>query len=213
MTAEQTSLAEETCAAGVEAGVDVDMSSMEAVEPWESYPWLHFFYAVVALALVGTGLLIQFPDLRARFVGGYGQTLAWWHEWTGVAMLVLPVLWFVLAPSAAWDTIVLRSWRRDKLALHAVNLWFTIVSGTVFVITGFLLWFQRTLPDPVIDWSYVLHDVFSYALYVMIPVHIVISLGRTLRNLRARLARVRLAVTGGQQLEKGRTSREGLTCW
>jgi len=212
VTREQTNLAGDVYSADAEVGMDVDVP-VEFAEPWASYPWLHFFYAVVALGLVGTGLLIQFPDLRARFVGGYGQTVAWWHEWAGVAMLVLPVLWFALAPSAAWDTIVLRSWRRDKLALHAVNLWFTIVSGVVFVVTGFLLWFQRTLPDSVIDWSYVLHDVFSYALYVMIPVHIVISLGRTLRNLRARLGRIRLAVTGRQEVEKATTSREGLTCW
>ncbi|RMD81331.1 MAG: cytochrome b/b6 domain-containing protein [Candidatus Dadabacteria bacterium] len=212
MTKETTSLAEDLAMSQAQVGEELDLP-VDLAEPWASYPWLHFFYAVVALGLVATGLLIQFPDLRARFVGGYGQTLAWWHEWAGVAMLVLPALWFAVSPSAAWETLVLRSWRRDKLALHAVNLWFTIVSGIVFVVTGFLLWFQRTLPDPVIDWSYVLHDVFSYALYVMIPIHVVISLGRTVRNLRARLGRLRLAVTGGQELEKATTSREGLTCW
>ncbi len=210
MNAQRTSLAED-----LETPVEAPAEpvSSRAFEPWASYPWFHFLYATVVFVLVATGLLIQYPDWRARLIGGYGQTVAWWHEWAGVAMLVVPLLAFALGPAEAWETIQLRSWRLEKLAIHAINLWFTIVSGAVFVVTGFLLWFQRGLPDPVIDWSYTLHDVFSYALYVMIPLHVLASLGRTVRNLRARLVRVRLLVTGGQRTEKVRTSREGLTCW
>jgi len=212
---DQSALAEGPFVAGEETG-EFDPAAFldeSAAEPWESYPWFHFFYAVVALGLVATGLLIQFPDLRARFIGGYGRTVAWLHEWSGVGMLVVPLLALMLAPAMAWETVQLRSWRRDKLWIHAANLWFTIVSGIVFVVSGFLLWFQQGLPDPVIDWSYVFHDIFSYVLYVMIPLHILVSLGRTVRNLRARLGRLRPARTGGQRIERSKASREGLTCW
>jgi len=168
------------------------------VEPWASYPWVHFFYGAVVLGLVATGVLIQFPDLRAKLIGGYGQLLAAWHEWLGVAMVAIPVAAFALGPSAAIETVQLRSWRRDKLGFHALNLWFTIVSGVVFIVTGFVLWFAGSFPDAAVDWSYDLHDWFSYALYVLLPLHVVTSFGRTVRNLRARLARLRAVVTGGR---------------
>jgi len=141
--------------------------------PWRSYGRLHLAYSLVVLVLIATGLPIQFPDLRASLVGGYGRTLATVHEWAGVALLAVPVLAVVAAPGDALETIQIRSWRRDNLRLHAVNLWFTLVSGAVFVATGFIMWLQAGLPDGVVDAATEIHAALSYALYVMVPLHVI----------------------------------------
>ncbi|MFQ5479510.1 MAG: cytochrome b/b6 domain-containing protein [Candidatus Binatia bacterium] len=141
--------------------------------PWASYFQLHLWYSAVVLVLIATGITIQFPDLRAAFIGGYGRLLATVHEWAGVVMLAVPLVAVASAPSRALETIRIRSFRTDNLRFHAFNLWFTLVSGVVFIVSGFVLWFQMSLPYAVVDLSTELHVVFSYGLYAVIPLHII----------------------------------------
>ena len=114
-----------------------------------TYHGLHASYAVVVLVLVATGLLIQYPDLRAALAGGYGRTFATVHEWAGVAMLALPAIALVLSPRKAIEVIEIRSYQRTELRLHAVNVWFTLLGGAGLIVTGFLMWFPRSLPDSI----------------------------------------------------------------
>jgi cytochrome b subunit of formate dehydrogenase len=136
-----------------------------------TYHGLHAVYAVVVLALVATGLLIQHPDLRAALAGGYGRTFATVHEWAGVAMLALPAVALVLSPRKAIDVIEIRSYQRRELRLHAVNLWFTLLGGAGLIVTGFLMWFP-SVPYAILDTSADMHSALSYALCVMIPLHL-----------------------------------------
>lgn len=140
--------------------------------PWR---WLHITYALVVLLLVATGLPIQFPDLRARLVGGYGRSIATVHEWGGVAMLALPLLALAWAPSWATTSFRLRARHRRDLGLHAANLWFTLLSGMLLIATGFIMWMPDRLPLPLVDNSAQLHAAASWALYVMLPVHLLVT--------------------------------------
>jgi len=155
------------------------------------YHRLHLWYTAVVLALIVTGLPIQFPDLRATIVGGYGSTIAAVHEWTGVAMTVIPVLAFALAPRRALETIRARTWRRDDFRFHAINLWFTLVSGAIFIVSGLLMWFPAAMPDLVLDVSAELHRAFACALYVALPLHLVSSRVRIIASVKGWWARVR----------------------
>ncbi len=159
------------CPVGEEAGADEP--------PGARYRWVHALYAVIILVLIATAIPIQFPDLRAWLIGGYGRTIATVHEWAGVAMLALPVVVFAAKPHAALETISIRSYRREHLRFHAFNLWFTLVSGVVFIVTGFVMWFPTRLPHLLTDTSTDVHGWLSYVLYVMIPLHLMVASGRT----------------------------------
>ncbi|MFQ5352002.1 MAG: cytochrome b/b6 domain-containing protein [Candidatus Binatia bacterium] len=168
----------------------LDADVLESVQCDRPYYRLHLWYSAVVLVLIFSGLPIQFPDLRAKLIGGYGSSIAAVHEWTGVAMTVLPVLAFAVAPSRAFETIRLRSWRRDDFGLHAVNLWFTLVSGAVFIISGLLMWFPASMSDAVLDVSAELHRAFAYVLYAAVPLHLISSRVRIVASVSGWWARV-----------------------
>ncbi len=156
-----------------------DEMQTEAAAMPSSYFALHLGYSLVAIALLATGLLIQLPDWRGYFIGGYGRQLATIHEWVGVAMLVLPLFSLLRRPAATRLALRIRSYKREHLRLHAVNLWFTVLSGVVFIVTGFIMWFQGSLPDSIVDVSIELHVIFTYALLVVIPIHLITSFRRS----------------------------------
>ncbi|MBC8292315.1 MAG: cytochrome b/b6 domain-containing protein [Proteobacteria bacterium] len=165
---------------------------------------------MVVLVLVATGLPIQFPDLRAGLVGGYGRTIASIHEWSGVVMLAVPILALAWAPSWATTSLRLRARRRANLGLHAINLWFTLLSGVMLVVTGFIMWMPGTLPLPLIDTSAQLHAAASWGLYVMLPVHLLVTRQRVWAATREwTMAAARLARAAGGTAEQ----TEDQACW
>ena len=172
---------------------------------------LHTSYALVVGLLVATALPIQFPTLRAELIGGYGREIATVHEWAGVAMLALPVAVFAAAPRRAVRVVSVRSSRRT--GLHVVNLWFTILAGIGFMLSGFLMWFHASLPHVVVDTSADAHLVLSYALYVMIPLHLISVRKSTGRALKKRTARVRRALVRGRFDGGRRDETEDPTWW
>ncbi len=140
---------------------------------WTFYRRLHFAYAMNVLLLIATGLFIQMPDMRASVLGGHGRLIATIHEWSGVGMLVLPLLAVMRSPRWALNNIRRHSRRTSALRVHAVHLWFTLLTGLLFVVTGLAMWFQRSLPDAIVDPSIELHSIFSYALYAAVVLHVV----------------------------------------
>ncbi len=187
-------------------------SEAEPSLPGASYRGLHFCYSLVAVALLATGLLIHLPDLRAWTVGGYGRTIASLHEWGGVVMLVLPAIALLMGPKAASETMWIRSYRRANLRLHSINLWFTLVSGVIFIVSGFILWFLRYFPDVVVDVSVELHVIFTYALMVVVPLHIVVSRERLALNLRTWLSAKTVTPSREPRLTESKDPREDLAC-
>lgn len=170
------------------------MSEKRPVRPLPvgAYRWLHLGFVATFTILLATGLLIQLPDWRARLVGGY----AWWvasvHEWSGVAMALLPVIALLRTPRQAIATFARRARRRNQMRMHAAHLVFTSVSAAVFTVTGFVLWFQEHVPAAVADVSVEVHVAFTYALLVAIPLHVAVS-GRTAwRNMLAYVSRNRV---------------------
>lgn len=61
---------------------------------------LHALHTLSGLALLGTGLLIQWPELRARVLGGYGRELGLLHDQAAIAFLAAPALAVALSGSA-----------------------------------------------------------------------------------------------------------------
>jgi cytochrome b subunit of formate dehydrogenase len=57
---------------------------------------LHIAHVILSLVLIATGLVIEFPELRARLVGGYGMQILQVHLWLGWAFMAAPAL--ALAP-------------------------------------------------------------------------------------------------------------------
>ena len=79
---------------------------------------LHSSNALAFFALFGSGLLLQFPDLRAWLVGGYGREIQQIHLWLSVWFLAAPVLALGLLGRSWW-----RESRRDLMSPAAGTRW------------------------------------------------------------------------------------------
>ena len=56
-----------------------------------------------------------------------------------------------------------------------------------FLVSGFGMWVQRPLPDPVLDACADAHGALSYVLYVMIPLHLVAARRRAWELIKNRV--------------------------
>ena len=60
---------------------------------------LHHVYAATAIPLMITGVFLTLPDLRARFIGGYGREILDLHLWAGWLFLAVPPIALLLGRS------------------------------------------------------------------------------------------------------------------
>ena len=136
---------------------------------------LHGVHVVTTVGLVATGVLIAWPDLRARLVGGYGRELGEIHVWLGWAFLAAPGL--ALAAAARPLLADLRGrfaaqdpwrWRRAHVAL-------TLGGGGVLGVTGVAAWAIEHLPVSLVDASLVLHSWVTWLVVAALPVHLVMA--------------------------------------
>ena len=72
---------------------------------------LHAAHALTSVLLIATGLLLWDPDLRARFVGGYGREILEAHLWVGALLLGAPILAGLLAGRVLLRDLLRRSLR------------------------------------------------------------------------------------------------------
>jgi cytochrome b subunit of formate dehydrogenase len=150
---------------------------------------LHAAHVVTPLPLLVTGFLIEWPDLRAQIVGGYGRELAEIHLWFGWAFAAAPALALAFSARPLLADLAgrlrspdLNTWRR----LHVV---ITLVASALLVVTGIVLWWTGRLPLVLQDVSLEIHIWATWVLAVSLPVHLV-------EARRAIADRVRLYLTG-----------------
>jgi cytochrome b subunit of formate dehydrogenase len=149
----------------------------------------HAVHALTFLALLGTGLLLFFPVVRAQLIGGYSLHLRVAHFWVGIAFalasapFVRPAIRPMPSLPAAEAGAARRIWRR-------FHLLFTLGATVTFTVSGLILWFERSFPLYVLDASALAHRWLTYGACAVLMVHLAVAVLRS----RVRLVRERLRV-------------------
>ena len=133
---------------------------------------LHVVHALTALALLATGLLIGFPDLRARLLGGYGRELLDIHVWTGIAFIAAPALAVAVVGPSLYRDLLRRLGPPDPFRWKKFHILLTLAGGLLLTVSGFLIWLDTGLPLALSDAALEVHEVLTYVLAGAIPVHL-----------------------------------------
>jgi cytochrome b subunit of formate dehydrogenase len=133
---------------------------------------LHAAHTVTTVALLVTGLLIEWPDLRARVVGGYGRQLAEIHVWFGWVFAAAPVLALGAAARPLFADLAERLGPPDPLTWRKLHIVITLAASALLTVTGFLLWWSGALPLAVEDASLEIHIWMNWVLAISLPVHL-----------------------------------------
>jgi cytochrome b subunit of formate dehydrogenase len=139
-------------------------------------PLLHTLHLATFVLLMGTGILMLSPELRAVVTGGYSLLIFTAHCWGGVAFLLLPVAVLVAAGGPA----VLAPAQRDGLRglWQAGHMLVTVTIGTALVVSGFALWAKDFVSMATMDASLLVHDWLTYAAAALVALHLLELAGR-----------------------------------
>ena len=136
---------------------------------------LHAVNAIVSLALLGTGFLIEFPELRARLVGGYGFQIAQWHLWLGWLFMAVPAIALLLSGRHLARHFFTFLGPPDGVTARKVVALANLTGGILLAVSGILLWLDENLPLALSDASLTVHIAFTWMLAALIPVHIFLA--------------------------------------
>jgi cytochrome b subunit of formate dehydrogenase len=136
---------------------------------------LHAVNAIVSLVLLGTGFLIEFPELRARLVGGYGFQIAQWHLWLGWLFMAVPVIALLLAGRDLTRHLWTFLGPPDGVTARKVVAVVNLAGGVALAVSGVLLWLDENLPLALSDASLTVHIAFTWTLAALIPLHLFLS--------------------------------------
>jgi cytochrome b subunit of formate dehydrogenase len=134
---------------------------------------LHVGHSVTVLVLVATGLLIQWPDLRARLIGGYGLQIASLHNWVGVGFIAAPVLALALSARPLVGDLLRRLGPPDPVGWRKIHIVTSLLVSLLLVLSGLYLWVDPDLPLAWFDLSVEIHVALTWVLGVLIPLHLV----------------------------------------
>ncbi len=163
---------------------------------------VHDTNATAALALLLTGTLIAFPDLRSIVLGGYGNQLHDIHIWSGWTFVSVPLLGFIYKRKeiAAHLRRRLRPGRQNQL--RRVHLAGSLACGTLFGITGLVMWWEAGVPLIVLDALLEVHIWLAWLMGFALLTHLYSArrgiLGRTRQFFRRRKPTRAAASPGGR---------------
>ena len=143
---------------------------------------LHMVHGVTTLVLLATGFLIQWPDLRALVVGGYGRELARYHLWFGWAFAAAPLLGLAAAGALLAD-LRERLGPPDPITWRKLHIVITGVGSALLTATGILLW---GLDEPLIvqDVALEIHIWATWVLTASLPIHLVVARRKIVERVR-----------------------------
>lgn len=151
---------------------------------------LHGVHAAAAVVLLATGLLLGAPDLRAHLLGGHGREVAAWHEAAAGIFLAAPVLALGLAARPLFRDLRRRLGPPEGLTWRKLHIAVSLVLSAGLSTSGLLLQLFAEAPASVYDGALGAHVAASWALGVVLPLHLV--------AVRRKLAaRVREMLRGG----------------
>jgi cytochrome b subunit of formate dehydrogenase len=133
---------------------------------------LHVLHAITALALVASGALVAFPDLRASLVGGYGRQIVSVHVWVGIVFAAAPLAVMALSARALLADLARRLGPPDPIGWRKLHIVLSLFLSIVVTVTGFALWLDLDVGLRVLDLLVELHAWSSWVLAGTIPIHL-----------------------------------------
>ena len=161
------------------------------MSPALARPLVHAIHLVTFLVLLGSGLLLLFPGLRAAVTGGYSLIIREVHRWGGVLYVIIPT--WIIVQGGVRRVLAPTGERTARATWQGLHVAVTIVIGAVFTVTGVAIWDRRLLPEAFVDGSVIAHDWLTYAALVLLTLH-VFDVGVV--ALLARFQAARAAVAG-----------------
>ncbi len=134
-------------------------------------PLVHTVHLLTFAVLFVSGLLLFIPDLRAAVTGGYSQIVRESHRWGGVAFFVLPVA--IIIRFGVHSVFVAPQERTLRSLWQGLHVALTLIIGVVFIVTGVVLWAQRSVPESLLEPSRDIHDWLTYVVAVLVLLHLV----------------------------------------
>lgn len=151
-------------------------------------PVLHTLHMLTFVILLATGVLMISPELRTAFTGGYSLVIRRAHLWSGVAFAVLPGI--VVFPLGMRNVFVAPADRTARTFWQGLHLAITILIGAVFTATGFAIWEEGLVSEPLADFSRSTHNWLTWVAAGLLGLHL-IEVG-----VAALVARVRAGSSG-----------------
>lgn len=147
---------------------------------------LHTGHVLATFVLLATAALLEWPELRARVIGGYGATVVSVHLWAAVVFMAAPVLAIGLAARKLLDDL------RHRLTLHGpwpgrwrkTHIVVSIVATLVLSASGIVLWADDYVPRGLWDLSRTGHVVFTVVIAAALPIHLVYERRRIVGRMR-----------------------------
>jgi hypothetical protein len=133
---------------------------------------LHTSHGVTSLALIATGFLILWPDLRARLLGGYGRELAQVHLGLGWAFAVAPLL-ALGAARALFEDLRRRLGPPEGITWQKLHIGITLAASALLTASGIVLGHLPDLPLAVQDASLDAHIWATWVVAASLPLHLV----------------------------------------
>ena len=140
------------------------------MSPALARPLLHTVHLLTFAALFVTGLLLLIPSLRAAVTGGYSLAIREAHRWGGVAFVVVPA--GIIAQAGLRNVFIRPAHPSIRTRWQGFHLALTAMVSVVFVLTGFVLWGKRSLPDTLVELSRGTHDWLTYVAAALLGVHL-----------------------------------------
>jgi len=136
---------------------------------------LHATHAVAALLLLGTGLLLEFPELRALSIGGYGGRIVAIHLWAGAAFAGIPLAALAFSYRGLVEDLRRRLGPPDPWGWRKSHIAGSLAAGVLLTLTGLILWRDTWFPVVVGDGSRWLHIGLTIVIALELPIHLVVA--------------------------------------
>jgi len=147
---------------------------------------LHAAHALASLVLLATGFLLEFPDLRARVVGGYGLWISNVHLWSGAAFAAAPVLALAATARPLWRDLRRRLGPPGPRGWRELHIVLSLASAFLLAVSGLVLWVAQDLPLPLEDACLEVHLIFTWVLAISLPLHLVAARAKIAAFFRGR---------------------------
>lgn len=145
---------------------------------------LHHSHAILALALIATGLVIEFPELRGRLLGGYGREIREIHLWVGWAFMAAPFL-ALAVDRRLWTDLRRRLGPPDPIGWRKIHIVWSLLSGVILSVSGIVLWLFDDLPLRVFDLVLDTHIAFTWVMIALLPMHVFMARHKLASSIRS----------------------------
>jgi hypothetical protein len=127
------------------------------IRPSKIRRWVHDWYAALAVALLITGFLITYPDLRSAVLGRYGFYMPEIHNWAGGFFIGLPIVGAFFRGKENWTHLKKRMFNMSKIQWRQIHLSGTWIAGITFALSGLILWWEKGIPLFIMDAMFAIH--------------------------------------------------------